>query len=77
MCLFIRRLTKEICRLETVITSKNTKVEGVVYSIESESLWSKKAEEVTTRKAMLDFEERDQSLFEMNRKAFCQMMLVL
>ena len=38
---FNSETTKEICRLETVITSKNMKVEGVVYSIESESLWSK------------------------------------
>ena len=67
---FYSETTKEICRLETVITSKNTKVEGVVYSIESESLWSKKAEEVTTRKAMLDFEEREPFIVRDEQESF-------
>ena len=67
---FYSETTKEICRLETVITSKNTKVEGVVYSIESESLWSKKAEEVTTRKAMLDFEEREPVIVRDEQESF-------
>ena len=52
---FYSEINKEICRLETVITSENTRIEGAVYRIVSESLWSKKVEEVTTRKAMLDF----------------------
>lgn len=67
---FYSETTKEICRLKTVITSKNTKVEGVVYSIESESLWSKKAEEVTTRKAMLDFEEREPFIVRDEQESF-------
>ena len=52
---FYSEINKEICRLETVITSENTRIEGAVYRIVSESLWSKKVEEVTTRKAMLEF----------------------
>lgn len=67
---FYSETTKEICRLETVITSKNTKVEGIVYSIESESLWSKKAEEVTTRKAMLDFDGREPFIVRDEQESF-------
>ena len=55
---FYSETNNEICRLETVITSENTRIEGAVYRIVSESLWSKKVEEVTTRKAMLDFDGR-------------------
>lgn len=53
---FYSEIRKEICRLETVITSHNTKVSGTVYRIESESLWAKQIEKVTTRKSMLNFE---------------------
>ena len=67
---FYSETTKEICRLETVITSKNTKVEGTVYRIDSESLWSKKIEEVTTRKAMLDFEGREPIIVRDEQESF-------
>ncbi|SFQ15960.1 hypothetical protein SAMN02910358_00926 [Lachnospiraceae bacterium XBB1006] len=50
---------KEICRLETTITSNKTKTEGTVYSILSERIWSKQIEEITTRKALLDFGDRE------------------
>ena len=53
---FYSETTREICRLETVITSKKSKSEGIRYRIVSESIWTKKTEEVSTRKAMLDFE---------------------
>ena len=56
---FYSEKNKEICRLETVITGKKTKTEGIVYSIVSERLWSKRTDEITTRKAMLDFEGRE------------------
>lgn len=39
----------EICRLETIITSRKSKPEGTSYSILSESLWIKDVDEVTTR----------------------------
>ena len=55
---FFSRKTNEICCLETIITSKKSKSEGISYSIVSESLWTKGVAEVTTRKAMLDFEGR-------------------
>lgn len=45
--------------METIITSHKSKSEGVSYSIVSESLWTKNVDEVTTRKAMLDFDEKD------------------
>lgn len=67
---FYSETTKEICRLETVITSKNTKVEGTVYRIDSESLWSKKVEEVTTRKAMLDFDGREAIIVRDEQESF-------
>ena len=46
---------KEICRLETVISAKKTKTEGILYSIDSEKIWVKQSNEITTRKSMLDF----------------------
>lgn len=48
----------EIGRLETVITSKETKIEGIIYQIVSEKLWTKGVEEVSTRKAMLVFNDK-------------------
>ena len=48
----------EIGRLETVITSKETKTEGIIYQIVSEKLWTKGVEEVSTRKAMLVFNDK-------------------
>ena len=52
---FFSRKTKEICRLETMITSQKRKTEGISYGIRSETLWAKGINEVTTRRAMLDF----------------------
>lgn len=48
----------EIGRLETVITSKETKTEGLIYQIVSEKIWTKGVEEVSTRKAMLVFNDK-------------------
>jgi hypothetical protein len=59
---FFSRKRKEICRLETIITSYKSKSEGASYNIVSESLWTKNVGEVTTRKAMLDFDEKDKKL---------------
>lgn len=55
---FYAEKKKEIGRLETVITSKMTKTEGLVYQIVSEKLWIKGIDEVSTRKSMLDFENK-------------------
>lgn len=55
---FYAEKKKEIGRLETVITSKMTKTEGIVYQIVSEKLWIKGIDEVSTRKSMLDFENK-------------------
>ena len=52
----------EIERLETVITSKVTKTEGLIYQIVSEKLWTKGVEEVSTRKAMLVFDDKQLAL---------------
>lgn len=49
---------KEIGRLETIITSKMTKTEGLIYQIVSEKLWIKNASEVSTRKKMLEFSDK-------------------
>ncbi len=48
--------SKDVCRLETEITSQVSKTEGIVYSIVSESLWTKRSDEVLTRKSMLVFD---------------------
>lgn len=67
---FFSRKTKEICRLETIITSRKSKQEGANYSIISESLWTKKADEVTTRKAMLSFDGREPAIIRSSREEF-------
>lgn len=56
---FYSESNKEICRLETAITSKQTKTEGTVYRITSEKIWSKPTDEITTRKLMLDFDRKE------------------
>lgn len=61
---------KEICRLETIITSQKNKSEGASYCIISERLWTKKADEVTTRKAMLDFDGKEPVIIRSSREEF-------
>lgn len=56
---FYSESNKEICRLETAITSKQTKTEGTIYRIISEKIWSKPTDEITTRKLMLDFDRKE------------------
>ena len=56
---FYSETNKEVCRLETVVAAKKTKTEGIIYSIVSERIWSKKTEEIIARKAMLDFDGRE------------------
>lgn len=60
----------EICRLETIITSHKSKSEGASYSIVSESLWTKNVDEVTTRKAMLDFYGRELAMIRSSQEEF-------
>ncbi len=67
---FFSEKTKEICQLETIITSCKSKTDGIIYSIVSESLWTKNADEVTTRKAMLDFEGREPSIIRSSQEEF-------
>ncbi len=62
--------TKEICRLETVITSSKSKTEGVTYKIVSESLWTKETSEVVTRKAMLDFGKKAPVMVRSDQEVF-------
>lgn len=56
---FYSETNKEICRLDTAITSKQIKTEGTVYRIISEKIWSKSTDEITTRKSMLDFDGKE------------------
>ena len=56
---FYSETNKEVCRLETVVAAKKTKTEGIIYSIISERIWSKKTDEIIARKAMLDFDGRE------------------
>lgn len=46
---------KEVCRLETEITSETTKTGEQIYRITGESLWSKPESSVATRKSLTDF----------------------
>lgn len=47
--------TKEIGRLETVITSEKTKTESVYYKIAAETLWLKPQDSVAAKKNLTDF----------------------
>ena len=47
--------TKEICRLETVITSEKSKTDSIYYKIVKETLWAKSQEAVIARKNLTDF----------------------
>lgn len=67
---FFSRKTNEICQLQTIITSQNSKSEGIRYSITSESLWIKDVDEVTTRKAMLIFEGREPIMVRSSQEDF-------
>lgn len=67
---FYSELNKEICRLETMITSKQTKTEGIVYRILSEKIWSKQTDEVITRKSMLDFDDKEPVMFRSGQEDF-------
>lgn len=62
--------TKEICRLEIMITSSKSKTEGITYKIVSESLWTKETREVVTRKAMLDFGKKSPVMVRSGQEAF-------
>lgn len=67
---FFSRKTKEVCRLETIITAEKNKSEGIIYRIVSESLWTKSTDEVTTRKTMLDFEGRVPAIIRSSQEEF-------
>lgn len=47
--------SKEICRLETVITSEKTKTDSIYYKIVAETLWAKPQDSVTAKKNLTDF----------------------
>ncbi len=67
---FFSETTGEVCRLETVITSKKSKTEGIIYSIEYESIWTKSTDEIVTRKSMLDFDGKEPDLVRSSREEF-------
>ena len=46
----------EICRLETVIVSSQDQDREIKYAIQEETLWTKPASSVATKKSLLDFE---------------------
>ena len=67
---FYSEVNKEICRLESVITSKKTKTEGIVYSIASEKIWSKQEDGIATRKSLLDFDGKEPVMVRSGREDF-------
>lgn len=67
---FYSEVQSEVCRLETIIASDKTKTEGIIYSIVSESIWTKKSDEINTRKAMLSFDEKDPVMIRTGQEAF-------
>lgn len=67
---FFSELTREICCLETVITSTESSAIGAAYSILSEKLWVKNAREIITRKSLLDFNKRNPVMCRSNQEYF-------
>ena len=67
---FYSELAKEVCKLETTITSKKTKTEGTVYRIVSEKLWSKQIDEIATRKTLLDFDGKEPIMVRSGKEDF-------
>ena len=67
---FFSRKANEVCRLETIITSHKGKAEELIYSIVSESLWTKSADEIITRKTVLDFEGSKPEMVRNNQESF-------
>lgn len=62
--------TGEVCKLETIMTSLKEKTEGVKYSIVEETLWTKMASEVKSRKTVADFERIKPILVRDDREEF-------
>lgn len=60
----------ELCRLETIISSKQDRNHEVRYTITEEKLWSKPASSATTKKALLDFDGIEPSAVRTNDEAF-------
>lgn len=67
---FYSETNKEICRLETIISSSRSKTDGTTYRITSESLWTKEEADVTTRKGMLDFDGKEPVMVRSNSENF-------
>lgn len=67
---FFSENAKEICKLETIISSEKNKTERVNYRIISEFLWVKSINEVSTRKDLLDFDEIEPEMFRNNQEDF-------
>ncbi len=60
----------EICRLETVIISSQDQSGGVRYAIMDETLWTKPASSVATKKTLLDFKGIAPAAIRRNDEAF-------
>ena len=67
---FYSEKNKKICRLETVITARRDKTEGIIYNIVSETIWTKRPEEVITRKAMLEFDGKEPDMVRSGQEDF-------
>lgn len=67
---FFSEKMNEVCRLETVIRAGKNISEETVYSIVSETLWTKSANEVTTRKTMLSFEGKEPAIIRSSQEEF-------
>ena len=67
---FYTESTKEICRLETLITSTQSKTEGTLYKIVSESLYTKTIQEIASRKGMLDFYKKEPVMIRNDKEMF-------
>ena len=59
-----------ICRLESVIRAEENSSEGIVYKIVEEKLWTKKAADVKTRKAVTSFDGIKPSMVRDDKEEF-------
>ena len=63
-------LDGNICRLESVIAAEENLSEGICYKILEEKLWSKRASDVKTRKAMTSFEDMEPVMIRDTKEEF-------
>ena len=67
---FYSAISQEVCRLETIICSNKDSTKGITYKIFSEKLWSKKINEISSKKTLLNFNDKDPVMIRDGKQSF-------